>query len=196
VLPNFTDPPGGVPLGFGDRRGAVFAGRLTEAKGVSDVLELARCLPDCAVTVVGDGPLAATVRGAEKELANLEYRGTVDRRDVGELLASARLLLMPSRWQEPAGLSALEAMAAGTPVIAYEVGGLAEYVRDAGGGVTVETRPQALIEACRRLIADEGEWSRCSQRGIAAAKKTHSPQRYLTEIEDVYRAAREGPARP
>lgn len=194
VLPNFTDPPRDAPVDFADRRGAVFAGRLTEVKGVNDVLELARCLPEVPVTVVGDGPLSATVRSAAAELSNLEFRGRVDRPEVERLLRSARVLLMPSRWQEPGGLSALEAMAAGTPVVAFDVGGLAEYVRDAGGGLTVEMNSEALIEGCRRMLTNEAEWRLYSERGIAATSETHSPERYFSEIEDVYRAAKEGPA--
>jgi glycosyltransferase involved in cell wall biosynthesis len=86
------------------------------------------------------------------------------------------------------GLSALEAMAEGTPVVAYDVGGPGEY----GGGLVVEASPQALIDGFRRLTSDTEEWGRLSEGGVAAVRGWHSLERYLTEIEAVYRDAADG----
>ncbi len=59
--------------------GILFAGRLSDEKGVLDVLELARRLPDTAVTITGDWPLAETVAGEARRLGNLRFRGQLDR---------------------------------------------------------------------------------------------------------------------
>ncbi len=74
--------------------------------------------------------------------------GDSDRDAVWRRVGAARVVVVPSRWAEPVGLTALEAMAAGTPVVAYRVGGLAEEVARAGGGVLIEPDPAALAAAC------------------------------------------------
>ena len=136
VIPNFVraHDSGAPPPSFAGRSGVVYVGRLTEEKGVRDVLELARCLPDVRVSIAGSGPLLGEVRQRAAELDNLSALGFTDREDVTALVAGARLAVVPSLWQEPGALAPLEAMSLGTPVIAYANGGLAEYVADTGGG--------------------------------------------------------------
>src|SRR5207237_9807035 len=128
VVLHFVASGAAAPPAFEDRTGVVFAGRLVPEKGVEDVLRLASRLPKLPFTVAGNGPLAAPVRAAP-----VRYLGQVGHDDVLEELGRARVAVLPSRWAEPAGLVALEAMAAGTPVVAYETGGLAQYVSAAGG---------------------------------------------------------------
>jgi glycosyltransferase involved in cell wall biosynthesis len=189
VLPNFTEAPACPPPPIDVRRGALYAGRLTESKGVRDVLLLADDLPEIPVTIAGDGPLREAVKKAANRLPNLAYIGSVSPEKVTELLRRARVLLMPSRWQEPGGLSALEAMAVGTPVVAFDVGGLSEYVDDAGGGVTVEVNTAALTQACRLLINDHQIWRGYSEQGMTSVAEAHSPAHYGSELETVYRTA-------
>lgn len=94
-------------------------------------------------------------------------------------LASARLVVLPSRWQEPAGLAALEAMARGTPVIAYRGGGLAEYVADSCPGVVVPPAADRLVAETASLYGDEATWEGMSTSGLEAVETTHSPDRSL-----------------
>ena len=138
VLPSFVEPVTADPPSFLDRRGVVFVGRLSVEKGVRDVLELAESLPSIEFSVAGHGPLEEEVAAAAGRLPNLEFVGSLDHAAVLRLLERARVCVMPSRWQEPGGIAALEAMSVGTPVVAYASGGLAEYVGDIGGGHVIE----------------------------------------------------------
>jgi glycosyltransferase involved in cell wall biosynthesis len=196
VLPNFTrvhpDHPGSNPAG---RRGVVFVGRLTPEKGVAHVLGLAEAHPDIDVRIAGHGPLEARVVEAASKLPNVEYLGVLARDELPAALASARLALMPSLWAEPGGLSALEAMACGTPVVAYKSGGLSEYVLDAGGGIVVEPDADALASAAQRLCDDNGFWEQVSRNGLRAVHERHTPDKYATRlVEEVYRPVAEGSA--
>jgi glycosyltransferase involved in cell wall biosynthesis len=189
VLPNFTPAAAAPPLSFDERAGAVFFGRLTEEKGARDLVELARASPELGITVAGRGPLADELAAAAAELPNLELRGFVDAREVTRLLRAARLALVPSRWQEPAGLVALEAMAQGTPVVAYASGGLAEYVRDAGAGVVVAPEVRELTRAAGELWGDRPAWERLSAAGPRAVERAHSGNRYVERLEAIYARA-------
>jgi len=197
VLPSFVEPAMGAPLGFSDRHGAVFVGRLHEVKGVRDVLELAERLPSLKVSVAGHGPLEGEVAAAAGRLPNLDFAGSLDRAGVLELLEGARVCVMPSRWQEPGGIAALEAMSVGTPVVAYASGGLAEYVGDIGGGRVIEPDALALARECETLGRDQKAWEQLSARGAAGVASKHSPEPYALAVERIYgRLIDEAPASP
>ncbi len=76
----------------------------------------------------------------------MEWLGEVDEDTKQDLLARARALLFPNRWDEPLGLVMIEAMAAGTPVLAFRRGSVPEVVVDGVTGVIVD-RPDDLVEA-------------------------------------------------
>jgi glycosyltransferase involved in cell wall biosynthesis len=113
------------------------------------------------LAIVGDGPERERV---EDELARYSLDRRVrllgERGDVPELLADADVFLLASR-SEGLPLSVIEAMAAGLPVVASDVGGLRELVRDGETGTLVPPGdPAALANALRPLVADR-ELRRC-----------------------------------
>jgi len=186
ALPNFTFGNTGRVPSFQDRAGILYAGRLTHAKGIEDAIEVAHALPEVRVRIAGEGPLLEQVLAAASELENLEYIGMLGQAVVRQELRGSRVCLIPSRWQEPGSLACLEAMSAGTPVVAYRVGGLAEYVQDAGSGLVVEHHPRSLTNACSRLASDSSTWEEMSDRGLAAIREKHSPETYLRSILGIY----------
>src|SRR4029453_4500146 len=68
----------------------------------------------------------------------VEHVGEVGGRDKAELVAGARAMLMPIRWEEPFGMVMVEALACGTPVIAFPEGAAKEIVRDGVNGFLVD----------------------------------------------------------
>jgi glycosyltransferase involved in cell wall biosynthesis len=190
VLVNFaTVPLDESPLGFGERRGALFVGRLTPEKGVRDVLDLAEAQPTMAVRVAGSGLMAAEVGAAESRIANLRYLGHLSREDLRAELRAARVVLLPSRCEDPGPLTALEAMSCGTPIVAYKRGGLGEYVGETGAGRVVNQSGVAFIKACVRLATDEDEWRDASRLALTAASERHSIGHYLQQLIPVYEDA-------
>lgn len=173
---------------FDAREGIVFTGRLVAFKGVEDVLELAHRLPRIPVTIAGRGSMEAQVIQASRDLPNLTWRGWLPHPDVSRLLARARVAVMPSRWQEPAPLAALEAMACGTPVVTYANGGLGEAVERSGGGRVVAMHVGALVAASLELHEDHDAWSTASGAGVAATEGPYSVEGWVSGVEAVYRA--------
>jgi glycosyltransferase involved in cell wall biosynthesis len=189
VIPNFVDVNGAAPRSFEQRAGVVFAGRLLETKGVRDVLELARRVPSLGVSIAGSGPLEPVVRSAAAELPNLSYLGVLSPESLQGLVGAARVAVVPSRWEEPGPLVALEAMAVGTPVVAYQRGGLAEYVTDANAGRIVGERPDLLARACADLHGDRADWCRLSVNGRRAVETIHSADAHVERLVAVYEQA-------
>jgi glycosyltransferase involved in cell wall biosynthesis len=120
----------------------LYAGRLSEEKGVRELADATAGLP---LVVVGDGPLGALFPDAA---------GFVPPAGLGAYYERASLVVCPSR-REGYGVVAREAMAYGRPVIASSVGGLVDAVEDGVTGLLVPPRdPRALREAIERLLAD------------------------------------------
>ena len=190
VLPNFVSDANGElesPPPFDERAGIVFLGRLRPEKGVLDVVELARKLPAIQVTVIGSGDLDGTIRREAAHIPNLQVAGFVRDPDLRRMLRSARVVVIPSRCQDAGPLVPLEAMSHGTPLVAYSMGGLGEYVTDAGGGRVVPVDVEALAGAAAELHDNPGTWQALSQNGLDAVARRHTPSAYAERIEAVYR---------
>jgi glycosyltransferase involved in cell wall biosynthesis len=165
-----------------------FVGRLIREKGVREVLRIAACLPAVPFVVVGDGALAGEVTEASETLPNLRYLGSLAPDAVHATMSDSRVVLVPSQWSEPAGLVALEAMAAGTPVVALRRGGLAEYVADAGAGRVADSLPD-LVDAVEQMHENGSAWHPCSRAARAAAHGIYSPTAHVEALERVYARA-------
>jgi UDP-glucose:tetrahydrobiopterin glucosyltransferase len=156
--------PNGVPvaeIGWDARPGdaAVFAGRLSPEKGADDAVRIA-LRAGLAVDVYGapyDPAYAERCRERWSGYPTVRFCGAITRRSLWRRLARAVALLAPSRWDEPFGLSAAEAQAAGTPVVGYRTGGLAEVVADGRSGFLVDPGD---LEAAAAALARAGGLSR------------------------------------
>jgi glycosyltransferase involved in cell wall biosynthesis len=101
--------------------------------------------------------------------------------------------VVPSRWPEPIGLVALEAMAAGCPIVASSVGGLAELVEDGRTGTLVPPGdPMALRIAIAGMLADPDQRRRMGAAAIQKAQR-YSAGTVVSELEDVYREVLRSP---
>src|SRR5207344_685373 len=83
---------------------------------------------------------------------DVEYVGEIGEHEKTEFLGNALALLFPIDWPEPFGLAMIEAMACGTPVLAFRRGSVAEIVEEGVTGCIVET-PEEAVAALPQLIA-------------------------------------------
>jgi glycosyltransferase involved in cell wall biosynthesis len=124
----FVDAPPARPAA---QPRALVVSRLAREKAVDLAIDACAraALP---LTVCGDGPLAAELRThAQRSGADVTFAGRVDAATLARLRAEAAVALVPSRAHETFGLAALEALAAGLPVVATRSGALAELEGDA-----------------------------------------------------------------
>lgn len=146
----------------------VFLGRISPEKGIEDAIDIALATGMPLKIAAKVDPADRTyfqerIRG-RLEHPLLEYVGEVDEQAKNDLLGGARAVLMPIAWPEPFGLVMVEAMACGTPVIAYDRGAVPEVMRDGVCGYMVEgidgaVKAVRMIDgidraACRRHVED------------------------------------------
>jgi glycosyltransferase involved in cell wall biosynthesis len=162
-----------------------FFGRLTREKGidlaVAATARLRAAGSPARLLVAGDGPeRAAIAAGAGPELLLLGERD-----DVPCLLSACDVVLIPSR-SEGQSVVALEAMAAGRPVVAARVGGLAALA-EAGGGLLVPREDvAALSEALRHLLTDPVEHAARAAAGRAYATRHASASAMAQAVAELY----------
>lgn len=149
VVPNGVDPTRFHPRAVGsDREYILFVGRLVPYKGL-DVLFHALSLPYFGVplVVVGDGPLRKHLEVLARRLRiDVTWRGQVADEELPALYAGAALTVLPSvTRQECFGISLLESMACGTPVVASDLPGVADLA--CIGGVVAPPRNAAALAA-------------------------------------------------
>lgn len=164
-----------------------YIGRLEIEKGLPELArawpEIARVLPNAHLLIAGIGKYEPEFREQMGDATRVQRLGF--RRDVPELMKALDTILMPS-WEEPFGLVATEAMAAGTPLIATRAGGLAEVVEDDVDGVLIPPRDaQALAAAAIALANDPGRRERLARGGIETASSRFSHERVAAEYEAV-----------
>jgi glycosyltransferase involved in cell wall biosynthesis len=130
VKPNFVDPDPGEREGTGDY--AVFAGRLSQEKGLMTLLEAWQSVRDCPLKIVGDGPLRASLESQAKErgLSDVSFCGSLSRQQTIAAVKGARFQIMPSLWYEGFPMVIAEAFACGVPVICSRLGAMHEIVED------------------------------------------------------------------
>jgi glycosyltransferase involved in cell wall biosynthesis len=114
------DDPG---LGAGRGGYALFAGRLSPEKGIDILADAWKRLPDIPLKIAGDGPLSKT-----QWPANVTTLGHQSRKQIQALMQDAVVVIVPSIWYEFVPLTLLEAFVCGTPVIASNLGSMAERV--------------------------------------------------------------------
>jgi glycosyltransferase involved in cell wall biosynthesis len=134
------------------------AGRLTAQKALADALDALARVPDVTLVVLGDGPASASLEARARALGisgRVRFLGPGTRDDAITLFRAVDVALLTSAWENlPHTL--LEALAAGTPVIATAVGGIPEVVRDGENGLLVPPRDvDALVAAIERLVRDD-----------------------------------------
>lgn len=165
---------------------ALVASRLSPEKGIEDALRA--CL-DAGVPlrIAGEGPERARLEELAWEAGiagDVTFLGRLSAADVRRELAGAAMVLMPSRYHEFSPYSALEAMAAGVPVVATAMGGLPELLGESRcvpvGDIPAFAARVAVLWADPATRAAEGDAL------VARARERHSRERYTADLLGLY----------
>jgi N-acetyl-alpha-D-glucosaminyl L-malate synthase BshA len=173
----------------GDKKVLMHVSNFRELKRVPDVIRAfarVREQIDAALVLVGDGPERPAAEAEVERLelgGDVQFLGKVDA--VADLLRAADLFLLPSS-SESFGLSALEAMACGAPVVASDVGGLPEVVEDGVSGRLVPVGDvDAIAQATLELLRPE-RWNAARSAAIERAQG-FSTERVVPRYEALYK---------
>ena len=195
VIPNAVEPRSAVApdarlraeiVGDDHTPLALTVARLDAQKGITHLIDAAPMVPDVVFAIAGEGPdrAALEARAAERGVSS-RIRFLGHRRDVPALLAIADLFVLPSLY-EGFPLSVLEAMAAGVPVVATDIGGTNELVSNETGFPVAPADPRALAEGIRTLLADRDAAARRAATARALVLDTHSAAAMVASMSALY----------
>jgi len=188
-----------VPPGVGRRQRhptpvVAFAGRLVAEKGADVAIRaLARIVAqnsDVRLWIAGEGPQRPDLQSLGEELGvseNVDFLGYLPRLELERRLAGAWVQCVPSLWEEPFGLVAVEAQARGTVLVASAVGALPELVVEGRTGHLVPPGdPVALADAIFGVLADPQAADRLGDAARISTRNRFDGAAYADRIVDEF----------
>jgi glycosyltransferase involved in cell wall biosynthesis len=168
----------------------LFMGRLGQRKGVFDIIEAARLIrtENVKISLYGDGDIESvrTLIVANGVEDKVQVRGWIEGSEKERVLRAADVLILPS-YNEGFPVSILEAMARGMPVLATNVGGVAEAVEDGVNGYLITPGEcEKLAERIERLALSSGLRRRMGRSGHALASRKFALPVIVRQLEKLY----------
>jgi glycosyltransferase involved in cell wall biosynthesis len=168
------------------REGFLFVGRLSVEKGIDVLLRATALLPNGTLRVIGTGPEAARLKGMPRIVA----MGPQPEEVVRAEMAKAAALVLPSIWYEGLPMVAIEAYAAGLPLIASRIGGLAELVNDKETGLLFDpANAEDLAEKMRWAQLNADAMVRMGDNARLKYEAQFTPERNYAQLMAIYRDA-------
>lgn len=189
VKPNFVYPDPGERSASGSF--ALFAGRLTEEKGVATLLaawsRLAKPIP---LEIVGDGPLRRDLESQTEKmgLQQVTFRGRLSVSETRARMKQAALLIVPSVWYEAFSLNIAEAFACGTPVLCSRLGAMRENVADQRTGLHFTPGDAAdLAEKVEWAWGHSRELAEMGKEARREYERRYTPETNYSLLMKIYR---------
>ncbi|MGZ6311668.1 MAG: glycosyltransferase, partial [Bdellovibrionota bacterium] len=193
VKPNFVSDPGVAERSSGPRR-AVYVGRLSPEKGIRTLVRAWREL-DLELRVIGDGPLESELRASAP--SQVTFLGRLAPEEVLGEMRGASFLVVPSECYENFPLVIAEAYAAGLPVLASNLGSVAEVVEPGVHGERfVPGDADDLAAAARRLTAGQADLAKFARNCRRTYEEKYSPETNLRKLLTIYESLVNLPAQP
>lgn len=162
----------------------LFVGRIDAEKGIDDLLRAFQIVrdqvPGARLEIVGAGPAEASAQAWVRDRGlqgTVTFHGTIKHRDLPPYFRAAAVFVSPAvttrRWEEYVGMTNIQAMGCGIPVVSTRSGAIPEYVPPEAGILVPERDPAALADALARLLEDDG-----TRRAMGQAGRAHAVAHY------------------
>lgn len=178
VLPNFTNRVFPKSCVTNRKEYYCFVGRLSPEKGVKTLIEAARKLP-YELIIIGDGPL-------RKELfcndSRIRFVGFKEWKDIATYVSEAKFLVVPSEWYEVFGLTNIESLSLGTPVLGAHIGGIPELINETNGMLFEAGNVEDLREKIGQMFTRTFNYTDICKM----AREQYSAANYYTKLIEIY----------
>ena len=197
VLPPFVKVDSSAPQSKTDGT-VLFAGRLESNKGARLLPEIAELLsPGAKLVVAGEGEMGDELRSvvsrARTTKDRLIFRGWLDGEELMQAYAEAQVVIFPSLLEEPFGRVGIEAMSAGKPVVAFDVGGVREWLTHGETGFLVSRGDvNKMAEYVNLLLENPDLAHKLGSTGRQEALSLFDREQMLSRLEQVLAEAVEG----
>ncbi len=179
----YRPPPAGKPH-------FAFLGRIVPEKGLDWLLRaVARTDADLHLDVAGEGYAMADMQRLATRLHitdRVTFHGWLNSKRTEEIIQTARAVVFPSVWHEPAGLVTLEAATQGRPVIAGRVGGIPEYATE-DYALLVPPNDVEALALCMERLAEDRKLAECmGRKGRQTVQDCFAMQAFTQRLDEIY----------
>lgn len=188
VLHNFVNESEHNEYVLGDY--AFYFGRLSKEKGILNLVEAIKDIPDSKLLIAGDGPERENIE-AYIEKHNLGDRITLlgyqNQDNIREYIRNSRFIVVPSIWYENCPYSILETLEIGKPVIGSRIGGIPELIEDGKNGFLYKSDSVSeLKEKMQELFVNDEKVKDFSNNSRKLYEKNYSPNAYYNNLMIIY----------
>jgi len=199
ILPYFTDLPSIDE--YPDENQILFSGRIVRTKGLDLLLEaLSYVREKFTLIVAGDGPDLERSQVLCRQLGlddTVRFVGWCDPDSHAGNYRQASLLVVPSVWPEPFGMVGIEAMSYGKPVVAFNVGGIPEWLEDGATGFLVKPYDvKEMAEKINYLLEHPDVAHQMGMRGRTRVEQEFNRETHITRLLEIYKEVMDGRAQP
>jgi glycosyltransferase involved in cell wall biosynthesis len=192
VLPYFVDYSEVFKESKAGPERLLYAGRIAEGKGLDMLLDVLKFVKeDFMLDVVGTGPdeeyciKKANASGLSDRVI---FRGLVKHENLPKFYSKASFLVMPSVWPEPFGISGIEAAFFGKPAVAFDVGGISEWLKDNVNGYLIKPYDkQAMAEKIDELLRDNKKTKDMGKAGRKIVEEKYLPKSHLDKLLKIFK---------
>jgi glycosyltransferase involved in cell wall biosynthesis len=176
---------------FSDRNLILYTGQIIRGKGVDVLLQaLGQVRVPFECMIFGDGSARAQCEALNRELGlsdRVFFKGYVAQQELQAHFRDASLAVMSSVWPEPFGAAGLEAMRHGLPVVAFDAGGIKEWLVDGKNGFLIPWMDRAAFAArVEELLRDKALARRLGEQGRQFAREKFEFAKYISGLEEMF----------
>lgn len=189
VLPHFQKLPTSPVSRSAADAPILYFGRLSQEKGVADLIYAMRALPQLRLCIAGNGPQRSQLERLIQvlELNNVQFIGHLSGENLNLAITASRFTVLPSHAYETLGKSILESYAFGRPVVASDLGSRRELVHQNETGLLFEPRNvEQLTHAISTLSQQPQLIAKMGAAGRRLVETNHTPEKHYQELMGVY----------
>ena len=188
-VPRMSDPS--LRSTFSDRNLILFAGQIIRGKGVDVLLRaLALVKTPFQCIILGDGSHRKTCEKLCKKLGlndRVKFGGFVPQKELKNFYRECTLFAISSVWPEPFATVGVEVMRFGIPVVAFDAGGIKDWLIDGHNGYLVELGDlKKYAESIERLLNDKALARKMGEQGRTLVNERYDFDRYIEDLEDMF----------
>lgn len=187
-LPNFIETTSDTGFSELNASYVLFMGDGSDKKGLAVVIEAAKRLPFVRFRVAGRETSEQAYR--KTGLKNIKFLGFLSKRKLAEVVSESAFIIVPSLWYENQPYSILESFAHAKPVIASNIGGIPELVKNGKNGFLFEPgNVDACVDRIKLLWRNQALIQKLGKAAKKLAKERFSPESHYKELMKTYRKA-------
>lgn len=190
VLPHFQNCPEQVVPHPGPSAPILYFGRLSAEKGIDDLIQAMRRLPNIKLIIAGDGPQRSMLDALVKTLtlSNVTFAGHLSATSLQDAIARAQFTVFPSRAYETMGKSILESYAQGRAIVASDLGSRRELVHESRTGLLYKVKDVGQLSSAIGFLHENPELAKkMGNEGHQLVKQKHSQQQHFEQLEKLYK---------